>query len=75
MGLLEEGGGVTFVDSSGISIFVTAYQAVSPTEGWLRIAAAQSVEQALTACRRCRNARPELGVPGQAPAQAEWVRG
>lgn len=34
-------GGVTFMDSTGINIFVTAYQAVSATEGWLRIAAAQ----------------------------------
>jgi stage II sporulation protein AA (anti-sigma F factor antagonist) len=34
-------GGVTFMDSTGINIFITAYQAVSATEGWLRIAAAQ----------------------------------
>ncbi|MFH0180385.1 STAS domain-containing protein [Streptomyces cacaoi] len=33
--------GVTFMDSSGINVFVTAHQAVSATEGWLRIAAAQ----------------------------------
>ncbi|QJT06394.1 STAS domain-containing protein [Streptomyces asoensis] len=33
--------GVTFMDSSGINVFVTAHQAVSSTEGWLRIAAAQ----------------------------------
>ena len=34
-------GGVTFMDSTGINIFITAYQAVSATEGWLRVAAAQ----------------------------------
>ncbi|MFJ9025957.1 STAS domain-containing protein [Streptomyces sp. NPDC102259] len=34
-------GGVTFMDSSGINIFVTAHQAVSSTQGWVRIAAAQ----------------------------------
>jgi stage II sporulation protein AA (anti-sigma F factor antagonist) len=34
-------GGVTFMDSTGVNIFVTAYQAVSATEGRLRIAAAQ----------------------------------
>ncbi len=34
-------GGVTFMDSTGINIFIAAYQAVSATEGWLRIAAAQ----------------------------------
>ncbi|WP_327187860.1 STAS domain-containing protein [Streptomyces sp. NBC_01334] len=34
-------GGVTFMDSSGINVFVAAHQAVSATEGWLRIAAAQ----------------------------------
>ncbi|MFI1928476.1 STAS domain-containing protein [Streptomyces sp. NPDC020377] len=34
-------GGVTFMDSSGINVFVAAHQAVSGTEGWLRIAAAQ----------------------------------
>ncbi|WP_328491982.1 STAS domain-containing protein [Streptomyces sp. NBC_00414] len=33
--------GVTFMDSSGISVFISAYQAVSDTEGWLRIAGAQ----------------------------------
>jgi anti-anti-sigma factor len=33
--------GVTFMDSSGINVFVAAHQAVSATEGWLRIAAAQ----------------------------------
>ncbi|MGX1471340.1 UNVERIFIED_CONTAM: stage II sporulation protein AA (anti-sigma F factor antagonist) [Streptomyces canus] len=33
-------GGVTFMDSTGINIFITAYQAVSAGEGWLRIAAA-----------------------------------
>ncbi|MEU9269119.1 STAS domain-containing protein [Streptomyces sp. NPDC048251] len=34
-------GGVTFMDSSGINVFVAAHQAVSATDGWLRIAAAQ----------------------------------
>ncbi|MFF0001641.1 STAS domain-containing protein [Streptomyces avermitilis] len=33
--------GVTFMDSSGINVFVAAHQAVSATGGWLRIAAAQ----------------------------------
>ncbi|WP_062650717.1 STAS domain-containing protein [Streptomyces maremycinicus] len=33
--------GVTFMDSSGINVFVTAHQAVSAADGWLRIAAAQ----------------------------------
>ncbi|MFJ1806729.1 MULTISPECIES: STAS domain-containing protein [unclassified Streptomyces] len=33
--------GVTFMDSSGINVFVAAHQAVSGNEGWLRIAAAQ----------------------------------
>ncbi|MDR6978356.1 anti-anti-sigma factor [Streptomyces sp. 3330] len=33
--------GVTFMDSSGINVFVAAHQAVSAGEGWLRIAAAQ----------------------------------
>ncbi|WP_142268719.1 STAS domain-containing protein [Streptomyces sp. NBC_00080] len=35
-------GGVTFMDSSGINVLVAAHQAVSGTEGWLRIAAAQN---------------------------------
>ncbi|MEU9271899.1 STAS domain-containing protein [Streptomyces sp. NPDC048251] len=34
--------GVTFMDSSGINVFVTAHKAVSRSEGWLRIAAAQT---------------------------------
>ncbi|MFD5478537.1 STAS domain-containing protein [Streptomyces hawaiiensis] len=34
-------GGVTFMDSTGINIFIAAYQAVSASEGWLRIAAAE----------------------------------
>ncbi|MER5201326.1 STAS domain-containing protein [Streptomyces sp. NPDC002884] len=33
--------GVTFMDSSGITVFVAAHQAVSSTGGWVRIAAAQ----------------------------------
>jgi stage II sporulation protein AA (anti-sigma F factor antagonist) len=33
--------GVTFMDSSGINVFVTAYQRVSDAKGWLRIAGAQ----------------------------------
>ncbi|MER5198928.1 STAS domain-containing protein [Streptomyces sp. NPDC002755] len=33
--------GVTFMDSSGITVFVTAYQAASSAGGWVRIAAAQ----------------------------------
>ncbi|MEW2050441.1 STAS domain-containing protein [Streptomyces sp. NPDC051445] len=33
--------GVTFMDSSGINVFVTAHQTVTGTDGWLRIAAAQ----------------------------------
>jgi anti-anti-sigma factor len=33
--------GVTFVDSSGINVFVAAHQAASDDEGWLRIAGAQ----------------------------------
>ncbi|MFI9773043.1 STAS domain-containing protein [Streptomyces sp. NPDC052415] len=33
--------GVTFMDSSGINVFVAAYQQVSAAQGWLRIAGAQ----------------------------------
>ncbi len=33
--------GVTFMDSSGINVFVAAYQQVSGVQGWLRIAGAQ----------------------------------
>jgi anti-anti-sigma factor len=33
--------GVTFMDSSGINIFVSAHQRIAGTDGWLRIAAAQ----------------------------------
>jgi anti-anti-sigma factor len=33
--------GVTFMDSSGINVFVAAHQAVSGHQGWLRIAAPQ----------------------------------
>ncbi|MGW0874169.1 STAS domain-containing protein [Streptomyces sp. NPDC002740] len=33
--------GVTFMDSSGITVFVTTHQTVSSTGGWVRIAAAQ----------------------------------
>jgi anti-anti-sigma factor len=29
------------MDSSGINVFVSAHQAVTATEGWVRIAAAQ----------------------------------
>ncbi|MFF3350180.1 STAS domain-containing protein [Streptomyces sp. NPDC002779] len=32
---------VTFMDSSGINVFVAAYQQVSAAGGWVRIAAAQ----------------------------------
>ncbi|WP_105971017.1 STAS domain-containing protein [Streptomyces geranii] len=32
---------VTFMDSSGINVFVTAHQRVSDAQGWLRIAGAQ----------------------------------
>ncbi|KQX73119.1 STAS domain-containing protein [Streptomyces sp. Root1310] len=35
-------GGVTFMDSSGINVFVAAHQAVSAADGWLRVAAAQN---------------------------------
>ncbi|MBK3575680.1 STAS domain-containing protein [Streptomyces sp. MBT65] len=33
--------GVTFMDSSGINVFVTAHQRVSDAQGWLRIAGAR----------------------------------
>ncbi|MFD9396978.1 STAS domain-containing protein [Streptomyces sp. NPDC060000] len=33
--------GVTFMDSSGINVFVTAHRRVSSAQGWLRIAGAQ----------------------------------
>ncbi|WP_426567313.1 STAS domain-containing protein [Streptomyces canus] len=33
--------GVTFMDSSGINVFVAAYQQVSEAQGWLRIVGAQ----------------------------------
>ncbi|MDX3114701.1 MULTISPECIES: STAS domain-containing protein [Streptomyces] len=33
--------GVTFMDSTGINVFVTAHRAVSDTDGWVRIAGAQ----------------------------------
>ncbi|MDQ1034026.1 stage II sporulation protein AA (anti-sigma F factor antagonist) [Streptomyces sp. V3I8] len=33
--------GVTFMDSSGISVFIGAYQATAGGAGWLRIAGAQ----------------------------------
>ncbi|MFF7448954.1 MULTISPECIES: anti-sigma factor antagonist [unclassified Streptomyces] len=33
--------GVSFMDSSGINVFVAAHQAASDGQGWLRIAAAQ----------------------------------
>ncbi|MEU5047260.1 STAS domain-containing protein [Streptomyces griseorubiginosus] len=33
--------GVTFMDSSGVNVFVTVYQQVSAAHGWLRIAGAQ----------------------------------
>ncbi|GGY06778.1 STAS domain-containing protein [Streptomyces djakartensis] len=32
---------VTFMDSSGINVFVAAYQRVSDADGWVRIAGAQ----------------------------------
>ncbi|MGW6926415.1 STAS domain-containing protein [Streptomyces sp. NPDC054950] len=35
-------GGVTFMDSSGINVFVATHQAVTSNAGWLRIAAAQT---------------------------------
>ncbi|MET9395337.1 STAS domain-containing protein [Streptomyces sp. NPDC006624] len=34
-------GGVTFMDSSGINVFVTVHQRVGDTGGWVRIAGAQ----------------------------------
>ncbi|WP_329253964.1 STAS domain-containing protein [Streptomyces canus] len=34
--------GVTFMDSSGINVFVAAYQQVDGAQGWLRIAGAQA---------------------------------
>ncbi|MFF2467001.1 STAS domain-containing protein [Streptomyces mirabilis] len=33
--------GVTFMDSSGINVFINAHQRVSNAQGWLRIADAQ----------------------------------
>ncbi|MGW0877888.1 STAS domain-containing protein [Streptomyces sp. NPDC002740] len=33
--------GVTFMDSSGINVFITAQRSVSQAQGWLRIAGAQ----------------------------------
>ncbi|MEU5274816.1 STAS domain-containing protein [Streptomyces asoensis] len=33
--------GVSFMDSSGINVFVAAHQAATGTEGWVRIAGAQ----------------------------------
>ncbi|GGR76332.1 hypothetical protein GCM10010269_14390 [Streptomyces humidus] len=33
--------GVTFMDSSGINVFVTTHRRVSGAQGWLRIAGAQ----------------------------------
>ncbi|MFH9010960.1 STAS domain-containing protein [Streptomyces sp. NPDC017943] len=33
--------GVTFMDSSGINVFVAAHQQVSVADGWVRIAGAQ----------------------------------
>ncbi|MGA5899296.1 STAS domain-containing protein [Streptomyces venetus] len=33
--------GVTFMDSSGINVFVAAYQQATDTGGWVRIAGAQ----------------------------------
>ncbi|WP_405652678.1 STAS domain-containing protein [Streptomyces sp. NBC_00019] len=33
--------GVTFMDSSGINVFVAVYQQVNGPQGWLRIASAQ----------------------------------
>ncbi|MEH0549123.1 STAS domain-containing protein [Streptomyces sp. B21-105] len=33
--------GVTFMDSSGINVFITAHLRVSQAQGWLRIAGAQ----------------------------------
>ncbi|MFF8394939.1 STAS domain-containing protein [Streptomyces sp. NPDC016172] len=33
--------GVTFMDSSGINVFVAAHQQVSRADGWVRIAGAQ----------------------------------
>jgi stage II sporulation protein AA (anti-sigma F factor antagonist) len=33
--------GVTFMDSSGINVFITAHRKVSQAQGWLRIAGAQ----------------------------------
>ncbi|WSQ14972.1 STAS domain-containing protein [Streptomyces sp. NBC_01231] len=41
--------GVTFMDSSGINVLITAYRQVSEAQGWLRIAGAQeSVLRVLT---------------------------
>ncbi|MEU0061634.1 STAS domain-containing protein [Streptomyces sp. NPDC006334] len=34
-------GAVTFMDSSGINLFVACHQQVSETQGWVRIAGAQ----------------------------------
>ncbi|WP_247706362.1 STAS domain-containing protein [Streptomyces liliiviolaceus] len=33
--------GVTFMDSSGINMLVTAYKAATATDGWIRVAGAQ----------------------------------
>ncbi|MGY1503400.1 STAS domain-containing protein [Streptomyces sp. QTS52] len=41
--------GVTFMDSSGINVFVAGYQQASDAQGWLRIAGAQeSILRVLT---------------------------
>ncbi|WP_432029892.1 STAS domain-containing protein [Streptomyces sp. 1222.5] len=40
--------GITFMDSSGINVLITAHRHVSEAQGWLRIAGAQpSVERLL----------------------------
>lgn len=37
--------GVTFMDSSGLNVFISAHRDVSEAGGWLRIAAAQTAVQ------------------------------
>jgi anti-anti-sigma factor len=34
--------GLTFMDSSGINVLITAHQAMSDAQGWLRLAGAQA---------------------------------
>jgi stage II sporulation protein AA (anti-sigma F factor antagonist) len=59
--------GVTFMDSSGINVFVAAHRCVSDAQGWLLIAGAQESVVRLRATGRHRRRSSPATPPSSMP--------